>query len=381
VIHHHHHHVHHHHHHAPLPDPYVQSDLLWIIGTYRLLTLQYSLYDLINYFRTSTPHQKLFLLSSPRLFLYILQFAQFFQITWCAVIIATWAEIVSMPWYYQPFVVIAAALTLGVLFPVVVYKYAVVMNIGEYTKFNFIQEINNKVLRREQQQHKIDPNTIETHLGFDSSLDIEASGSDGPRHSVSFMENEAEAVVTRKRANSKLQHPSDTATEINLAFAPQQFEGSAGTSSRPASPRRAATSPRGAAASTLRRMTIPAGVAHSPEAAYVETSGSYAAFSRSGPTALQNDSDGYHSDTGASPRQRAAYELPPRRSLDEFRAPTYSRSVIHRNRASSVSAATTSTQNHLHYHHHVFHAPPRRTTTTSSTTAPTYDVNIIRPPS
>jgi len=164
VIHHHHHHVHHHHHGTPgarshrATQGVVQSDLLWLLGIYRLVTLQLSIYDVINYFRDATPHQQLFFLSSPRLFLYLVQFCQFFQVTMCAVMIATWAGIVSVAWYYQIFVVIAAVINIFLIFPLIIYMYSIVMNVGEYSRYDFIHELNLKAIHRGKM--KREPSTL-----------------------------------------------------------------------------------------------------------------------------------------------------------------------------------------------------------------------------
>ena len=147
----HHHHHHHHHHHAHHSQHHHQSDLQWVSGfLIPLIRCKFTKQDVVDYF-TRSPHQKEFWLGSPGLYLYLCHLSTFWQATVIGLLFGAAFRFLTIPWYCILIVAILSLINLLVFFPHIVYQYSFCMNVGEYSKHEFIREVGERPSRKSKE--------------------------------------------------------------------------------------------------------------------------------------------------------------------------------------------------------------------------------------
>ena len=187
--HYHHHHHHHHHHQAHHKKHHHQSDLLWISGCLiPFLCCKIGPRDVKTYF-TPTLHQRNFWLGSPGFFLYLCHLSTFWQATVIALIIGSLFGFLTIPVYFKVIAIILSLINLLYFFPFIVYRYSFCMNVGEFSKQEFVREVHEKPNRPSRKTKETKEKNISRSNSMNSqnSQDLNRSSS-SPRSNISMSE-------------------------------------------------------------------------------------------------------------------------------------------------------------------------------------------------
>merc|ERR1712137_1291504 len=155
------------------------SDLQWISGCLiPFLTCRLFPSDIKRYL-TPTPHQNLFWFGSPGFFLYLCHLTTFWQAIVLALVIGSFCGFLEIHWGYWIAPSLLSLINLLFFVPLIVYHYSFCMNVGEFTKFEFIKQVNSKARHERATKQRAHGNDdSESDL---SDLSMNGSTSPSPR--------------------------------------------------------------------------------------------------------------------------------------------------------------------------------------------------------
>jgi len=180
---HHHHHHHHHHHQTHHTKHQHQSDLSCISGCLiPLICCRIHPSDIRNYFAPSQ-HEKIFWFGSPGFFLYLCHLSTFWQATVIALIIGSLFGFLEVYFVYKIFAILLSCINLCYFIPFIVYHYSFCMNVGEFSRHEFIREVYEKP-NRKSRQTKV---KREAEMDSDSDMSEEYNRSSSSPRSVIVM--------------------------------------------------------------------------------------------------------------------------------------------------------------------------------------------------